>query len=220
LVIQIASLTQKMGRIRQGSSLTAEEVVGGRQLHSKVAIVTGANSGLGYETARVLCKAGARVILACRSVQSAEAAADRIRKELAGAAALAVEIVHDSEWVGANYTDVGTVEVRELDLADLDSVRSCAGKFLEEECPLHYLICNAGKMAPPFRQTKQGYETQWAINHLGHFLLSSLLTEKLDETAGRTEEGTRLVVLTSQSHQLGQMHWDRGFLNYKEDYDP
>ena len=194
--------------------------MGGRQLHSKVAIVTGANSGLGYETARVLCKAGARVILACRSVKSAEAAADKIRKELEDAATTAVEIIHDSDWVGANYVDVGTVEVMELDLADLDSVRSFAEKFLAEECPLHYLICNAGKMAPPFRQTKQGYETQWAINHLGHFLLSTLLTDKLDETAGRTGDGSRLVVLTSQSHQLGKMHWDRGFLNSQRDYDP
>ncbi len=209
-----------MGRIRQGSKLTAEEVVGGRQLHSKVAIVTGANSGLGYETARVLCKAGARVILACRSVLSAEAAADKIRKELEGAAATAVEIIHDTDWVGTNYVDIGTVEVMELDLADLESVRSFAAKFLAEECPLHYLICNAGKMAPPFRQTKQGYETQWAINHLGHFLLATLLTEKLDETAARTEDGSRLVVLTSQSHQLGKMHWDQGFLNSQRDYDP
>lgn len=209
-----------MGQIRRGNKLTAEEVVGGRQLHSKVAIITGANTGIGYESARVLCKAGARVILACRNVKSAEAAADKIRLELEGAAATTVKIVHDSEWVGANYTDIGTVEVMELDLADLDSVRSFAAKFLAEDCPLHYLICNAGKMAPPFRLTKQCYETQWAVNHLGHFLLSSLLSEKLDETAGRSKDGSRLVVLTSQSHQLGKMHWDKGFLNAQESYDP
>jgi NAD(P)-dependent dehydrogenase (short-subunit alcohol dehydrogenase family) len=209
-----------MGLIGKSKKLTAEDVVGGRQLHSKVAIVTGGNSGLGYETARVLCKAGARVILACRNVKAAEAACDKIRFELEGAAAAAVEIVHDSEWVGANYSDIGTVEVMELDLADLESVRSFAANFIEEECPLHYLICNAGKMAPPYRRTAQGYETQWAVNHLGHFLLAALLTEKLDETAGRTEDGSRLVVLTSQSHQLGKMHWDEGFLNAQKDYDP
>ena len=86
-----------------------------------------------------------------------------------------VKITHDEEWVGANYTGVGTVEVMSLDLSDLDSVRAFAAAFLAQECPLHYLICNAGKMAPPYRPTAQRYETQWGVNHLSHFLLTNLL---------------------------------------------
>jgi len=139
-------------------------------LTGKRAVVTGANSGIGFYTARELAKAGAEVVLACRSVPKAEAAAAQMP---------------------------GKVSVRALDLADLDSVRAFAAGWSGS---LDLLINNAGVMAPPARQvTKQGFELQFGVNFLGHFLLTALLLPAL--------RGGRTVQLSSIAHRRGMLNF-------------
>ena len=121
-----------------------------------MAIVTGANSGIGYETARALVAKGGRVIMACRSMEKGQAALEQIRAE---------------------HPD-GAVELMELDLADLSSVRRFAEEFLNSHDQLHLLINNAGvMMMPELNRTADGFEMQFGTNHLGHFALTGLLLE-------------------------------------------
>lgn len=148
----------------------------------KLAIITGANSGIGFHAARHLAKAGAHVVLACRSSEKAEAAKAEIARE---APADRVE---------------GTV----LDLADLDSVRAFAEKFLSSSRPLHVLINNAGVMALPTRQTtKQGFETQFGTNFVGHFALTGLLLPAMLGVGG-----SRVVTVSSIAHKRGRINFD------------
>jgi NAD(P)-dependent dehydrogenase (short-subunit alcohol dehydrogenase family) len=139
----------------------------------KVAIVTGANSGLGKVTATELARVGARVILACRNVEAGKAAAAEMR---------------------------GDVEVRSLDLADLNSVQAFAETVSE---PLDLLINNAGVMATPQRPTAQGFELQFGTNHLGHFALVGRLLERLTAATA-----PRVVVLSSNAHKTGRINLD------------
>ncbi len=150
-------------------------------LNGRLAVVTGANSGLGLVTARELARAGARVIIACRNVGKGEAAASTIGGEM--------------PWA--------EVEVRALDLADLGSVRAFAESFAAEEPPLDLLVNNAGVMAPPRRTTKDGFESQFGTNHLGHFALTGLLLERL-----QAAEKPRVVTLSSGAHRMGSIHFD------------
>jgi NAD(P)-dependent dehydrogenase (short-subunit alcohol dehydrogenase family) len=144
----------------------------------RVAVVTGANSGLGLVTARELARAGARVVLAARSVQKGEAAASSIVAAVPGA----------------------TVEPGVLDLADLDSVRAFA---VSAPARLDLLINNAGVMAAPRRVTKQGFESQFATNHLGHFALTGLLLGKL-----LAAPAPRVVTVSSLMHRGGKIDFD------------
>ncbi len=139
----------------------------------RTALVTGANTGLGFEIARVLAGAGARVLLACRNAERAEGAMQRIRA------------LHPE--AGLHYLP--------LDLADLASVRAAAEQA-NREARLDLLINNAGIMAPPRRETAQGFEAQFGINHLGHFALTGLLLEKLRDT-----KGSRVVNVSSNAHK-------------------
>lgn len=149
-------------------------------LSGRVMIVTGANSGIGFETARILAENHAEVILACRSVQKAEAAADRIR----GAAPSA------------------SVEIIPLDLADLASVRTFADTFRARHGRLDTLINNAGVMALPRRTTKDGFEMQLGTNHLGHFALTGRLLEILLATPH-----SRVVNVSSIAHKFGKIRF-------------
>ncbi len=160
------------------SGWTARDIADQR---TRLAIVTGANSGLGAITARELARAGARVVIACRSLDKGEAAASEIRGEVAGA----------------------TLEVRELDLADLGSVRAFAERVRAEEPALDLLINNAGVMAPPRRLTVDGFESQFGTNHLGHYALTGLL---LGRSLAATEP--RVVTLSSGAHRIGSIHFD------------
>ena len=127
----------------------------------RVAIVTGANSGIGYETARALTHKGATVIMACRSVEKGQVAAQKIQDE-------------DPQ---------GTVAVMALDLADLSSVRDFAEVFDREYQRLDLLINNAGvMMLPDCTKTADGFEMQFGTNHLGHFALTGLLLETISRT--------------------------------------
>lgn len=154
----------------------------------RTVIVTGANSGLGYVTARELARHGAHVILTARNQDKGRAALDRLRDEVADP----------------------TVELRPLDLADLDSVRMFADGV---DTPVDVLVNNAGIMMPPRSLTKQGFESQFGTNHLGHFALTGLLLDRL--RAGRDP---RVVTVTSTLHKNGSIHFDD--LNGERSYSP
>jgi NAD(P)-dependent dehydrogenase (short-subunit alcohol dehydrogenase family) len=143
-------------------------------------VVTGANTGIGFEAARALAGKGARVLLACRDEVRAEAAMRSIRAETAGA-------------------DVGFLP---LDQADLASVRRAA-EFAAREPRIDVLLNNAGVMFPPLSRTRDGFELQWGVNHLGTFALTALLLPKLAETPG-----SRVVVTASLAHRRGDIRWD------------
>lgn len=136
----------------------------------KTVIITGANSGLGFETAYVLAGKGAEVILAVRNTSKGEKAVDRIT----------------STYPQAN------VRVMPLDLSDLSSIRHFSDSFLENYDSLSILINNAGVMIPPYSQTKDGFELQLGSNHLGHFALTGLLLPKILATPK-----SRVVTLSS-----------------------
>ena len=147
----------------------------------RVAIVTGANRGIGLPTAEELSRHGARVVMACRSVERARAAASRI----------------DS---GAR---AGGVVVMELDLADLASVRGFAEQFRRRFDRLDLLINNAGVMLPPLSRTADGFEVQLGTNHLGHFALTARLLDMLGATAG-----SRVVTVASTGHRFAAIDFD------------
>ena len=144
----------------------------------RVALITGANSGIGFETARALADHGAHVIMACRNPEKARRAADELENDL----------------------DRSSIELLTLDLSDLVAVRRAAEQFLAEHARLDLLINNAGVMAPPYRQTADGFELQMATNHLGHFALTGLLLDRL-LTSGRS----RVVTVSSQMHRAGHI---------------
>jgi len=147
----------------------------------RLAVVTGANSGLGLATARELARHGARVVLACRS-------------EERGAAALA-----------GLEASVPRADARLelLDLGDLASVRAFAERLSAQEAGLDLLINNAGIMAVPFAKTADGFESQFGTNHLGHFALTGLLLDLL-----RARPGARVVTVSSGMHRIGRIRFD------------
>ncbi|WP_239395963.1 oxidoreductase [Frankia sp. CiP3] len=147
----------------------------------RTAIVTGANGGLGFITARELARAGAQVLLACRDISRGEAAAAEIRAAAPG----------------------GQVQARTLDLADLGSVRKFAADFGRENTRLDLLINNAGVMATPKRTTADGFELQLGTNHLGHFALTGLLLPNL-----LAASDPRVVTVSSTLHAYGKITFD------------
>ena len=155
----------------------------------RTAVVTGANSGIGFVTARELVRRGARVVLACRSEERGREAVERLVRELPEAAS--------------------RTELRTLDLADLASVRSFAKELPDERVDL--LINNAGVMALPYRRTADGFETQFGVNHLGHFALTGLLLDRL-----LAAEEPRVVAVSSFMHALANI--DIGDLNSERGY--
>jgi len=157
---------------------TADDVP---DLAGRTFIVTGGNSGLGYETARALARKRAHVVLACRDVAKAKAAVDAISIEAPAA----------------------RVEAMALDLASLASVRSFAEAFRARGDALHGLVNNAGVMAIPRRQTADGFEMQLGTNHLGHFALTGLLLDRLLATGGG-----RVVAVSSSAHRPGRIAFD------------
>eukprot|EP00184_Porphyridium_aerugineum_P001665 CAMPEP_0184694026 /NCGR_PEP_ID=MMETSP0313-20130426/2095_1 /TAXON_ID=2792 /ORGANISM="Porphyridium aerugineum, Strain SAG 1380-2" /LENGTH=337 /DNA_ID=CAMNT_0027152237 /DNA_START=648 /DNA_END=1661 /DNA_ORIENTATION=+ len=161
-----------------GSSSTADDVVANWDGAGKVVIVTGANSGLGKECARALASRGAHVILACRSISKAEEAAKDITA------------LHPT----------AKLEVKELDLASLTSVRQFSQSFLASKLPLHVLLLNAGMVNSEFALSEDGHELQFATNYLGHFLLVQLLLDKMIETTKQCGAPSRIISLSSLMH--------------------
>lgn len=146
----------------------------------KCFIVTGANTGIGFEVSRVLAARGARVLLACRNQAKAETAMAAIRRKAPGA----------------------DLSFLPLDQADLASVRAAA-EAAAREPRIDALINNAGVMTPPLTRTRQGFELQFGVNHLGTFALTSLLLPKLAQT-----QGSRVVVTSSIAHRGAKIDWD------------
>lgn len=146
----------------------------------KCFIVTGANAGVGFELSRVLAARGARVLLGCREKGRAEEAITRIKQTTPNA---------DLAWLP-------------LDLGDIESVRAAVAMAAKEP-RIDALINNAGIMYPPLTRTKQGFESQFGVNHLGVFALTSLLLPKLAETPG-----SRIVVTSSIAHRMAKIDWD------------
>jgi len=158
-------------------------------LSGKTIVVTGGNSGIGYEAALEFARKRAEVILACRDLGKARTAADRISASASGA----------------------KVKVMELDLSNLASVRGFSDAFHLEHPALHVLCNNAGVMAIPYRQTADGFEMQFGTNHLGHFALTGLLLDRLLAT-----DGARVVNVASGAHRFGSMRFDD--LQWKNGY--
>ncbi len=150
-------------------------------LSGRVAVVTGANSGLGLATTRELARAGARVILAGREPSKVDRAVQALQAELPEA----------------------QLDRLTLDLADLASVRECADAIREQHASLDLLINNAGVMAPPRRLTRDGFELQFGTNHLGHFALTGLLIDALDAAPA-----PRVVTVSSGAHAMGRIEFD------------
>jgi NAD(P)-dependent dehydrogenase (short-subunit alcohol dehydrogenase family) len=144
-------------------------------------VITGANSGIGFEASRALARRGARVVLACRSPEKAGAAIEALREE----------------------SPEAELTVRRLDLASLASINEFAKEVLEAGDSLHALVNNAGVMAIPYARTVEGFEMQLGTNHLGHFALTGLLLERLLETPG-----SRIVSVSSTAHSFGRMRWE------------
>jgi NAD(P)-dependent dehydrogenase (short-subunit alcohol dehydrogenase family) len=175
-----------------GFASTTDEVTADRDLTGTVALVTGASSGLGQETARALAAIGARVILAGRNDEKLAAVANQITESSPDA----------------------TVEIGHLDLTSLAQVRRFAEDFLAANDELGLLINNAGVMYTPFEHTEDGFELQFGTNHLGHFLLTCLLTPALLKGAP-----ARIVNLSSGGHLTSDVVWDDP--NFaRHDYDP
>ncbi|MFJ9096976.1 SDR family NAD(P)-dependent oxidoreductase [Streptomyces sp. NPDC102405] len=166
-----------------GAHSTADEVLAGIDLSGKLAIVTGGYSGLGLETTRALTKAGARVVVPARRPDTAW-------KALAG---------------------LEGVELDELDLGDLESVRAFAERFLDSGRTVDLVIDNAGIMACPETRVGPGWEAQFATNHLGHFALVNRLWPAIEPG------GARVVSVSSRAHHFSGMRWDD--VHWRTGYD-
>lgn len=147
----------------------------------RLAIVTGSNSGIGFEAARMLAEKGAKVVLACRNKDKGNAAKARIEAR----------------------NPAGSVSVMSLDLASLASVRNFADTFKADQGGLDLLVNNAGVMIPPYGKTEDGFELQFGTNHLGHFALTARLLELL-----RRGNDARVVCVASAAHNLGNLNFD------------
>ena len=176
---------------------TADEMP---RLDGKTVVVTGANSGLGFEGTREFAARGATVVMACRSVERAEAAAEEIRADAGGAVD-------------------GELDVRECDLASLDSVEAFAEGLAADYDAVDVLCNNAGVMAIPRSETEDGFETQFGVNHLGHFALTGRLFDLLDAAEGIGGDA-RVVTQSSGAHEQGEMdfadlNWERSYGKWK-----
>lgn len=157
----------------------------------RTAIVTGANSGLGFETTKELARQNIKVIMACRNLEKAEQARETILKEIPTA----------------------NLRIIPLDLNSFESVHNFAEEFKSRYKALHILINNAGIMANGFELSKDGYESQYASNFLGHFLLTNLLYNRL-----RKSESSRIITLSSIAHKFGKINTEK--INDKKAYIP
>jgi NAD(P)-dependent dehydrogenase (short-subunit alcohol dehydrogenase family) len=160
-----------------GATSTTDEVLQGINLRMRV-LVTGVSAGLGVETARALAAHGAQVVGAARDLPKAQAATEPVRAQAASG---------------------GSLDLVQLDLASLDSVRRCADGLLAASKPFDVIIANAGVMACPKGKTVDGFETQFGTNHLGHFVL-------VNRIASLLKAGSRLVSLSSAGHRYADVN--------------
>jgi NAD(P)-dependent dehydrogenase (short-subunit alcohol dehydrogenase family) len=171
----------------------------------KTIIVTGGNSGIGFEAAKAFAQKGADVVLACRSLDRGTHAAEQLWRQLSGAFRVQspTTVSTDALFATRQLPAGGSVTFMPLDLAALASVRGFAAAFLERFANLDILINNAGIMIPPYTTTADGFESQMGTNHLGHFALTGLLLPRL-----LAANKPRVVVLSSSVHALGCINFD------------
>ncbi|XP_028288470.1 retinol dehydrogenase 12 [Parambassis ranga] len=179
------------GRIMHCRSVCCNHWSSEERLDGKTVIITGANTGIGKETARDLARRGARIIMACRDLERAEEAR--------------TDILED--------TGNENVVIRKLDLSDIKSIRAFAEIINKEEKQVNILINNAGIMMCPFSKTADGFEMQLGVNHLGHFLLTYLLLDLIKRSAP-----ARIVIVASVAHTWTGLHLDD--INSERSYDP
>ena len=160
------------------------------RLDGKTAIITGANTGIGLETAVDFAQRNGRVILACRSKDKGEAAVELVKKRSSN----------------------NNVLFMQLDLSSLESVRNFSARVLDSEAHIDILVNNAGVMACPYTKTADGFEMQFGVNHLGHFLLTNLLLDRMKEAPS-----ARIVSVSSSAHGRGKINLDD--LNSTKDYN-
>lgn len=166
-------------------------------LTGKTMVITGANSGIGFVTVKTFAQLGARVIMGCRDMSKANKALEEIIETLD-------EKARDN------------VVLMELDLNSFESVRIFAAKVNKSVDKINWLINNAGVMMTPKMTTKDGFEYQFGVNHLGHFLLTNLLLEKVCAAGS----GSRIITLSSVAHMPGRIHFDDINLQMKGAYTP
>lgn len=163
-----------------GATFTAEDVLAGIDLRGRRILVTGVSAGIGVETARVLAAHGVKVVGAARNLEKAQAATEPVRAQ-------------------ARFG--GSLELVELDLASLASVRFCAESLLSTGEPFDGIIANAGLMAGPKVETADGFEAQFGTNYLGHFVL-------INRIAGLLNPGGRVVMVSSAGHRRADVDLD------------
>ncbi|TMW65991.1 hypothetical protein Poli38472_003756 [Pythium oligandrum] len=169
-----------------------------QSLKDKIAVVTGANSGIGYETALELARKGAHVVLACRNPGKCADAVKKIQEAL------------------ASTTEAGKVESMQLDVSDLSSVQRFSEEFQKTHSHLDMLINNAGIMGVPYSETVDGFESQMATNHLGHFALTAQLFNSL-----KASPASRVVNVSSWAHRHANLKYDEdSILTPESKYDP
>ncbi|MED6177642.1 Short-chain dehydrogenase TIC 32, chloroplastic, partial [Stylosanthes scabra] len=165
------------------SSSTAEQVTDGIDATGLTAIVTGANSGVGSETVRALVLRSVHVIMGVRNVNSAQNVKESILKEIPS----------------------GKIDIMELDLSSMESVRKFASQFNSSGLSLNILINNAGIYGTPFMLSKDNIELHFATNHLGHFLLTNLLLDTTKKTVHESKKEGRIINVTSGSHGYARL---------------
>lgn len=168
---------------------TTDDVIEGVSLEGKLAVVTGASSGLGLETSRIFARQGATVVMVARSAEKLEVALSAIREDVPEA----------------------RLESVLMDLSDLESVRSAAATILQDHPGIDLLVDNAGVMICPLGRTAQGFEMQFGTNHMGHFLFTCLLVPALLESAPG-----RIVVLSSGAHKMAPLNLEDPNYNARE----
>ncbi|OWF50392.1 retinol dehydrogenase 12-like [Mizuhopecten yessoensis] len=194
LVVQHKVLISSVVGSVIGFALLRRHLAGGvcvskKRLDGKTVIITGCNTGIGLETAKELSARGARVVMACRDVKKATEAAETVK----------------------TFSGNTDVSIQRLDLASLESVRKFAERMNEKEERIDILINNAGVMMCPKWKSEDGYEMQFAVNHLGHFLLTNLLLDRMKKSAP-----ARIINVSSSAHYRGKINFDD--INSDKDY--
>ncbi|XP_032906380.1 retinol dehydrogenase 12-like isoform X1 [Amblyraja radiata] len=161
-----------------------------QMLDGKTVLITGANTGIGKETARDLAKRGAHIIIACRDIEKGDAAMKEIIKQSGNS----------------------NIMVKKLDLADTKSIREFAEQINKEQQQINILINNAGVMMCPYLKTEDGFELQFGVNHLGHFLLTYLLIDLIKQSGP-----ARIINVSSAAHKMGKIQFDD--LNSEKSYN-
>lgn len=161
----------------------------------RYAIITGANSGIGLETAKSLVDVGYNIIMACRSAERGREAVKLLQEHV------------------KKCNSTSKVVLMQCDLSSFGSVNKFVEQVKEQKLAVNLLVCNAGVMAPPLSRTKEGYESQLGSNYLAHFLMVQQLLNTLKENGP-----SRIVIVASEAHRTGYIHWDD--INFEKSYNP